>query len=124
MFFNNNRFNIGLLYKKLWELFCLLSAVLLNVFFSASKPIKALELTVGNGNTETSAYFSPNKSLINFLKNNQIGGITYLSNQYFLEQPILFYKLIQPQTESPVNKAISDYDYDSYKRNYKLYKVK
>ncbi|MDN5284202.1 MAG: hypothetical protein JWR38_476 [Mucilaginibacter sp.] len=107
----------------------LLTVVLINIFMFKifnypERPIKAMDITIGNGQVETSAHFLPNKPLIDFLKKNEIDKIHYFSEQYFLEQPVLFYQLIEPWKQEPGNTAIIDYDYSGNKHGYMLYREK
>lgn len=100
----------------------LTNVALFRIFLRLDRPVKAIEFTTGNQQIETSAHFLPNKPLISFLKENQIGNIIYLSDRYFLEQPILFYRLICPWGRLPQNTAIIDYDYTGNNQGYLLYK--
>ncbi|MDB5143110.1 MAG: hypothetical protein JWQ66_1823 [Mucilaginibacter sp.] len=100
---------------------CLLNGMLINIFTSVGRPIKAMDFKIGNGQVETSAHFLPNKPLIDFIKKNRIGKVTYIADQYFLEQPVLFYQLINPWQGLPANTAIIDYDFTGYKQGYMLY---
>lgn len=89
----------------------IMNITLLKIFIHNNRPLKAYEFVIGNNQIETSAHFLPNKPLLDFLRENEIGEVDYLSNQYFLEQPILFYKLCNPWKEIPEHKALVDYDY-------------
>lgn len=100
----------------------LINITLFKIYLRLDRPVKAIEFTVGNQQIETSAHFLPNKPLISFLKENQIGNIIYLADRYFLEQPILFYQLICPWERLPQNTAIVDYDYTGNNQGYLLYK--
>jgi hypothetical protein len=107
----------------------ILTVVLINIFMFQifnypERPIKAMDITIGNGQVETSAHFLPSKPLIDFLRENEIDKIHYISEQYFLEQPVLFYQLIEPWRQEPGNTAIIDYDYSGNKHGYMLYREK
>jgi hypothetical protein len=110
------------LLTSLAAMLILLNIILVIVFTSPDRPLRAMDFIIGNNQVETSAHFLPNKPLIDFLKMNQVGEIKYLSEQYFLEQPVLFYKLVTPWETSPANQAIIDYDFTGYKQGFMLYK--
>jgi len=75
-----------------------------------NRPIAPITFTVGNGQQETSAHFLPSKPLIDFLRHNAADDIFYLSDRYFLEQPIRFHYSIAPWTKEPGRTAIVGYD--------------
>jgi len=107
----------------------MLSAILINVllteiFTHPERQINAIDFKTGNNQMETSAHFLPNKPLIDFLRKNNIDTIKYVSERYFLEQPILFYQLVNPWKKAAGSAAIIDYNYSGNKRGYMLYKEK
>ena len=102
--------------------FIILNSVLLDIFFFDKKPLRAIEFNIGNGQIETSAHFLPKQPLLNFLEKNEIGEIIYLEKDfYFIQEPIKFYKLIDPWIEKRQNKAIIDFDFNGYKNGFMLH---
>lgn len=87
----------------------------IKIFHGADRAIKAETFVVGNQKIETSAHFLPKEPLIKFLKENKVSGIHYLNDEFFLRQPILFYKLVQGWEEDPASEAVVDYDYTNTK---------
>jgi len=81
------------------------------VFTNPGRPVRALEISVGKKQVETSAHFLPNQPLIRFLREHKAGNFYYLSNSYFLGQVIEFYKLSNPWEALPENQVVIDYDY-------------
>ncbi|MDR6570731.1 hypothetical protein [Chitinophaga ginsengisegetis] len=73
--------------------------------------LQAMNIRLGNGHLETSAHFLPQGPLLQFLKEQEIADVYYLTDQFFIEKPIQFYKLIQPWKQIPGNSAVIDYDY-------------
>ncbi|WP_276225310.1 hypothetical protein [Niabella beijingensis] len=92
-------------------MFLCLNLSLITIFRSDYKIKKALRFQIGNGQVETSAHFLPNQPLIDSLAQNKIGDIRYGSGRYFMEQPILFYKLLRPWNEQKEKSAAISYDY-------------
>jgi hypothetical protein len=102
----------------------IMNAVLLDIFIHDPIPVRAVDFTIGNGQEETSSAFLPKKPVLDFLKKNHISKIHYLCYPYFIEQPIKFYKVISPWTESKKDSALVDYNYLDYKDGFFLYKMK
>lgn len=90
--------------------FCITNLILISIF-QQDRALKAIEINIGNHQTETSAHFLPNKPLMDFLRDNEIDTITFFSDRYFLEQPIIFLKKLHPWTTHNGTNAIVDYDY-------------
>lgn len=114
-------------YKKFALLFgvgfLILNGCLIHIFFLKSKPLRAIDFNIGVVKVETSAHFLPKQPLLNFLEENEIGSINILSDDpYFILEPLKFYKLIKPWKENKENRALIDYDYNSYKSGFMLYK--
>jgi len=90
---------------------------LYQVFNRPDSAVKPVYVRVGNSNQmENSGHFLPNRPLIEFLQTHKIGGIRYLTDRYFLEQPVLFYNLINPREQSPGNIGTVGYDYSGNSR--------
>ena len=105
---------------SLCAMFCFLNFYLLAIFTHEDRPVKAVNFTIGNNQTETSAHFLSNKPLLDSLRKYKIGEINYVADRYFLEQPVLFYKLFKPWKEVPSHTAIVDYDFSSYHTGYMI----
>lgn len=103
--------------------FCITNLILISIF-QQDRALKAIEINIGNHQTETSAHFLPNKPLMDFLRDNEIDTITYFSDRYFLEQPIIFLKKLQPWTTRNGTNAIVDYDYSDNIRGGYLFQKK
>lgn len=93
-----------------------------DIFIVGNFPLKAIDFKIGNRQKETTAHFLPKQPIIDFLKTNKTGQIQYLIDEpYFVEQPILFYKTINPWDESNGKGIFLDYDHTSYKTGFLLY---
>jgi len=82
------------------------------IYLNDNHNIAAMKVSVGTRLIENSGHFLPKAPLIRILQKNSIGSIYYDSERYFLEQPILFYKLIVPWKENKFKRAIIDIDYN------------
>ncbi|MCC8427311.1 hypothetical protein [Mucilaginibacter sp. UR6-11] len=102
----------------------LINAALLDVFTHDPIAVRAVDFRIGNGQEETSSAFLPKKPILDFLKNNHISKINYMCYPYFVEQPIKFYKLVSPWSESKNDSALIDYDYLKYGSGFLLIKSK
>ena len=102
----------------------LINAALLDIFVHDPIPVRSVDFKIGNDQDETSSAFLPKKPVLDFLKNNHISKINYLCYPYFIEEPIKFYKLYSPWTESKQDSALIDYDYTRYKGGFFLLKSK
>ncbi|WP_345211001.1 hypothetical protein [Mucilaginibacter gynuensis] len=118
-----SRLSVLPLYISLFTTGICLNFSLLNIFSAPERHLKAIDFTIGNHQVETSAHFLPNKPLIDFLKTNQISDITYISEQYFLEQPILFYELFEPWRKSNGRKAVIDYNFKEVNNGFMMHKL-
>ncbi len=115
-------------YRKLFitaqvALILTINTVFLDIFLNHPILIKATDFEIGNGQEETSSAFLPKEPLIKFLRNNNIYKINYLCYPYFVEQPVLFYKLISPWNESAKDTATIDYDYNKYGNGFFMLKT-
>lgn len=81
-----------------YSLFC--------VFNRSSNFVKPVHIRIGSNNQiENSAHFLPNTPLIEFLRTHKISKMYFLSDRYFIEQPILFYNLNRSWEQIPGSSA-------------------
>ncbi|MBC6110306.1 hypothetical protein ACFOG5_06010 [Pedobacter fastidiosus] len=90
--------------------FFLMNFSLIEIYLVPHRKLKAVELVVGNGQDENSGHFLPKKPLIDFLKSKKAGQIIYGSDRYFIEQPVLFYRKLNPWPEDINNSVIVDFN--------------
>ncbi|WP_293304241.1 hypothetical protein [Pedobacter sp. UBA5917] len=83
--------------------------IIIQIFSIGPKSYIVNRVMIGNKQIETSGHFLPKKNLVDSLSKHNIGNIEYASDRYFIEQPILFYKLISPWSEDPNKSAYLDY---------------
>ncbi|QPH38723.1 hypothetical protein [Pedobacter endophyticus] len=97
------------LYLSLVFSFFLSALTLFKAFFLDVKGYKVLEVNIGNEQIESSGHFLPKKNLVDSLRKYRVGKIEYMTDQYFIEEPVMFYKLANPWKEDKRNHAIIDY---------------
>jgi hypothetical protein len=97
--------------------------ILYRIFTRDNQHIRPVKFKLSNGVIETSAHFISDKALIDFLKKSKASKITYLSNRYFLEEPVRFYYEINPWIKSIDSSVIVDYDFDRLGTGFKLYRA-
>ncbi|NQX52263.1 hypothetical protein HQN86_01420 [Pedobacter panaciterrae] len=103
----------------------MINTILLDIFTSSNRPVKAIEFKIGNKQIETTAHFLPKLPIINFLKIHKTLEIQYLcEDPYFLKEPILFYRVINPWPQVKGQKTIIDYNFNSYESGFNLYEGK
>ncbi|MGY4383397.1 hypothetical protein ACVWYN_000416 [Pedobacter sp. UYP24] len=97
---------------------CIIINLNLITIFYSKRPVMAMNFIIGNGKKETSAHFIPNKPIIDFLRTNHVGKIIYVSDRYFIEQPVLFYRLAEPWKSTKEKEAIILYDFENFGSGY------
>lgn len=83
-------------------------SIISSVFLTGIKAYKVYQVHIGNSE-ESSGHFLPKKNLIDSISKYRVNRIDYLTDRYFIEQPILFYKTIQPWKIAYGSEAIIDY---------------
>lgn len=121
--FSTHNFNFTILLSTFIISHILLNIILIDVFLSKA-PIRAVKFTIGNGYLETSAHFLPKEPLLQYFKNKKVSHINYLDiDNYFLEQPILFYRKMNPWIQNSKQKSIIIiYDYHKYDNGFSIIK--
>jgi hypothetical protein len=97
---------------------------LFKIFTHEPMAVRSVHFKIGNHQQETSSVFLPKRPVIDFLRTNNISKIHYLCDPYFIEQPILFYKLVLPWNEDMTKGAIIDYNYNRSNNGFLLTKSK
>lgn len=96
----------------------------INIYHQKNTILKPGKFSMGHGQVETSAHFLSVKPLITFCRENKISQIKYLSNEYFMEQPILFFNLISPWGKLENSKAVFDYNFKAPGTGFIMIKTK
>lgn len=102
-------------------IFCILlvplignACMMLHIYSVQNRRFDNTEVKIGRNLIENPGHFFPKEPLINFLRKNHAGAIVPLGDAYFIEKPIMFYKIFEPWTENPRNEVIIDYGDNGY----------
>jgi len=91
------------------------------VYSLGDRPVTPVRFVIGNRQSETSAHFIQKDPIIRTLRSHKTSKIVYFSDRYFLEQPILFYKIISPWESSQGNIGTLDFDYNTGGKGFIFY---
>ncbi|MES2378137.1 MAG: hypothetical protein V4553_16225 [Bacteroidota bacterium] len=93
------------------------------VIFFFNRPLKAIRFVRSPGQVETSAHFLPKEPLLDFIKKNNIGYITSLTdNSFFITQPLEFYNLVKERPDTASRSVLIMYDYKHYGSGFQFVK--
>jgi len=87
------------------------TSIFTNIFTDLNRPLRPVEYSIGLDKKEKSGHFISVKPLVTVLRKNGISNIKYLSQQYFIQTPIEFYRNCEPWPVFSLDTLAVDYDY-------------